>query len=149
MQVEEKSYTTNSPDATMDLAESLAQRWRPGTIVCLSGQLGAGKTHFVKGAVRAFDIDEREVQSPTFTLINQYDGRLPVYHFDCYRLENERQFWEIGAEEYLFGEGVSIIEWPERIAAFLPDEALGIYINTAGKNKRIFKVEKSYTNTDL
>lgn len=131
---------SNSVDETIAIGKQFAEKLDQGDIVCLYGDLGTGKTHFVKGIASFFKVSEAEVSSPTFTLINEYPGTLPIYHFDCYRLKNEQQALEIGAEEYLFGEGVSLIEWPERINSLLPDEVMKVELNHAGDSKRIIRI---------
>lgn len=131
---------SNSIDETIAIGKQFAEELKQGDIVCLNGNLGAGKTHFVKGVASFFGVNEAEVNSPTFTLINEYSGTLPIYHFDCYRLKNEQEALEIGAEEYLFGEGVSLIEWPERINSLLPDETIKVELNHAGDSKRIIRI---------
>ena len=112
---------------TIRIAEALAAQLKAGDIVTLSGDLGAGKTAFVKGVAMAFDSKD-EVTSPTFTLVNQYDGQLTVYHFDAYRLENvspEECDW---LDDYLFGDGVCLIEWAENIRAVLPCGCIEVVI---------------------
>jgi len=127
-----------SEEETFALARKLGEKTKPGDVICLKGELGAGKTHFVKGFVTAFDISADQVSSPTFSIINEYYGTLPIYHFDCYRLENPQQALEIGAEEYLYGDGVSIIEWPERIKAILPPHVKWIRISAINSTTRQF-----------
>ena len=120
----------------MDLARKVGEESVRGDIICLKGELGAGKTHFVKGFVTAFGISQDSVSSPTFSIINEYHGELPVYHFDFYRLENVQEALEIGTEEYFYGDGVSIIEWPERIEALLPGNVKEIQIASINKTTR-------------
>lgn len=127
---------SSSEKETEAIAEEYASGLKPGDVVCLYGDLGAGKTQFVKGFVRAFGLSGDEVNSPTFTIINEYIGSVPVYHFDCYRLEHEEEALEIGAEEYFYGNGVCIIEWPERILSVLPDSRKEIHLNHIAKNRR-------------
>lgn len=150
MQKESVTYRTESEEETLALAEKLVKDWKQGDIICLSGELGTGKTHFVKGMARGLGIDPTEVQSPTFTLINEYYGQFPLYHFDCYRLEHEREFLEIGAEEYLYdGGGISVIEWPSRVQNLLPEEAIWINLTSEGNNERVFEVEILHTKPDI
>lgn len=120
----------------MDLARKIGEQSASGDIICLKGELGAGKTHFVKGFVTALGISQDSVSSPTFSIINEYHGDLPVYHFDFYRLENVQEALEIGTEEYFYGDGVSIIEWPERIEALLPGSVKEIHIASINKTTR-------------
>lgn len=123
---------------TYSIAKKYAGNVQPGDVICLKGTLGAGKTHFVKGFVEAFGISTDEVNSPTFTIINEYYGSMPVYHFDCYRLEHAEEALEIGAEEYFYGEGVCIVEWPERISEILPPGTKQITIDITGPEEREF-----------
>lgn len=120
--------TSNSPDDTVSIGQALGKLMKPGTVVCLEGNLGAGKTHFAKGVALGLGVEEH-VTSPTFTLINEYEGRLPFYHVDAYRLEDEDEAYELGIEEYLYGNGITLIEWPDRIGSLLPDERLIVTIN--------------------
>lgn len=137
-----ETLTSTSEQQTKEIARKFADTLKAGDVVCLKGELGAGKTHFVKGMAGAFGIDESEVQSPTFTLINEYSGSLPLYHFDCYRLESVREAVEIGAEEYFYGEGVSVIEWPEQIQEIIPPDAVWITITTLAPTKRKFVIQQ-------
>lgn len=125
-----------SEDETYKIAKEFAASISSGDIVCLKGDLGAGKTHFVRGFVEAMEIHRDEVSSPTFTIINEYDGTIPVYHFDCYRLKHYSEALEIGAEEYFYDDGVCIIEWPERILELLPEGCIFISMEVTGKKER-------------
>ena len=127
---------SNSPDETIDIAKEYSRTVNSGEVVCLYGELGSGKTHFVRGFVQGFGISGDVVTSPTFTIINEYDGDTPIFHFDCYRLEHYREAVEIGAEEYLHGNGVCIVEWPDRISELLPPDANKITLNVLDKEKR-------------
>ena len=127
---------SKSVEETLDIAEKYSKTVQSGDVICLKGNLGAGKTHFVKGFVRGFGISETVVSSPTFTIINEYEGERPVYHFDCYRLEHPEEALEIGAEEYFYGDGVCIVEWPERILGILPTEVKNVTIETISENER-------------
>ena len=121
---------------TMSAAGRIGEGVSEGDMICLKGELGAGKTHFVKGFVKAFGIDSDAVSSPTFSIINEYYGTIPVYHFDFYRIEGPEEALEIGAEEYFYGDGVSIIEWPERIESILPKNVKWIEIKTINSTTR-------------
>ncbi|CAN5422910.1 tRNA (adenosine(37)-N6)-threonylcarbamoyltransferase complex ATPase subunit type 1 TsaE [soil metagenome] len=133
-----KKVVCKSERETMELAREIGKQAKAGDIICLKGELGAGKTHFVKGFVTAFGIEPQVVSSPTFSIINEYEGELPVYHFDCYRLKSAKEALEIGAEEYLYGDGVSIIEWPGRIEPILPDNVKWIGITSINSTTRQF-----------
>lgn len=138
----DKEFTSRSEDETMDFARRFGGELKAGSVVCLQGELGAGKTHFVKGMARAFGIAEQEVQSPTYTLINEYHGDLVLYHFDCYRIESPEEILEIGAEEYFYNDGVCVIEWPERISSILPAGAIWISIEASSQQTRKFVISK-------
>ena len=118
---------------TAFLAAKLGERLKAGDLVCLEGDLGAGKTTFTKSLAKAVGVT-RTVNSPTFTIMKQYQGRFPLYHFDVYRLENEDE--DFGFEEYFYGEGISVVEWSHLIASQLPKERLEIYINHISENER-------------
>lgn len=113
------SIVTRSAKETQDFGKKLAASLKLGDIVCLIGQLGAGKTCLVQGIAKGLKVKDY-VNSPTFKLINEYKGVAPVYHFDLYRLESFREIQELGYEEYLFGQGISLIEWAEKIIPHLP-----------------------------
>src|SRR5699024_12849904 len=132
-------------DATIPFGKQVGMELSPGDISCLEGDLRAGKSHFVKGLALGLGIRPNRVQSPTYTLINECDGRLPLYHFDCYRMESPREALEIGAEEYFYGRGVSGIEWPKRIIPLIPSDALWISISSVDKETRKFVIGKRHS----
>lgn len=134
---------TNSPSETKALAQRLAKLCKGGEIICLSGDLGAGKTTFVKGLARGLSIDEKKVNSPTFVIMNVYDGRLPLYHFDFYRLESHEDIGRIGYDEFLYGKGVAVIEWAERFGRLMPPEHLKIELTDLGDNSRSVRMTPS------
>ena len=114
-------WETNSREETFLAGKSAGEKAKPGEIYALTGDLGAGKTVFAKGFAAGLGITE-PVNSPTFTILQIYEGgRLPLYHFDVYRIEDEAEMEEVGLDEYLYGNGVCLIEWPERIAEILPE----------------------------
>lgn len=133
-------YTSKSEKGTMAIAREFAKKVKEGDVICLYGNLGAGKTCFVRGFVKNFGLSGNEVSSPTFTIINEYEGIIPIYHFDCYRLEHVQEALEIGAEEYFSGDGVCIVEWPEKISDILPPDIKTISFETTGKNERIITI---------
>ena len=112
-------FISNSPDETQAFAADMAKRLSAGDVLCLYGDLGSGKTAFVQGLAKGLGIDE-PITSPTFTIVNEYEGRLPLYHFDVYRIADSDEMYEVGFDEYVYGEGVSVIEWPQIIADILP-----------------------------
>lgn len=114
-------YVSNSPEETEELGAALAGRLNAGTVVAFTGDLGAGKTAFVRGIARGLGISGR-VTSPTFTIVNEYDeGRLPLFHFDMYRLSSAGELYDIGWEDYLRRGGVCAVEWSEQVADALPE----------------------------
>ncbi|NLY84934.1 MAG: tRNA (adenosine(37)-N6)-threonylcarbamoyltransferase complex ATPase subunit type 1 TsaE [Tissierellia bacterium] len=113
----------NNLEETEEFGIKLGKILKSGDIVCLNGDLGAGKTTLTKSICLGLGVEEY-ITSPTFTLINQYKGRVPVYHFDVYRLENVDELYDLGFDEYFYGNGVCIIEWAERIEKLLPRERL-------------------------
>lgn len=131
-----ETVQSSSPDETIKIAKEFAKTVEPGDVICLEGNLGAGKTHFVRGFVQGLGLPGDIVSSPTFTIINEYDGKLPIYHFDCYRLEHLQEALEIGAEEYLYGDGVCVIEWPDRITDLLPPSSKHVTFSIIGKKER-------------
>ena len=131
-----------SPDETVDLGRRLAEALQPGDVVALYGDLGAGKTHLVKGLCAGLGVPAAAVSSPTFTLVNEYDGTLPVYHFDAYRIERPEEFFEIGYESYFFGDGVCLVEWPERVEGLVPNHALRLQLTHLGEDRRRIEVAR-------
>lgn len=116
-----------SLEATRRLGHALGGLLFPGAVVGLSGPLGAGKTHLVRFIAEGLGVpDSRVVSSPTFVLIQEYEGRLPIYHFDVYRLKKVEEFENLGVFEYFEGEGVCLVEWADRVAHVLPDERLDV-----------------------
>jgi tRNA threonylcarbamoyladenosine biosynthesis protein TsaE len=128
---------TRTPDETKAIGAALAARLSSGDVVALYGDLGAGKTHLVKGIAAALGVPEESVNSPTFTLVNEYTGRdFPLYHFDAYRIRHLDEFFELGYEDYFFGDGLCLIEWPERIEPLLPPATLRLRLSHLGEHRR-------------
>ena len=122
-------YETNSEKETFELGKNLGEQAKAGQIFCLNGDLGVGKTVFTQGFAKGLGIEEN-VNSPTFTIIQVYEeGRIPLYHFDVYRIGDPEEMYEIGYEEYFFGEGVCLIEWSKLIDELIPKEAINIEID--------------------
>jgi tRNA threonylcarbamoyladenosine biosynthesis protein TsaE len=128
---------SRSEKETLATGKVIARYLRKGDILCLFGQLGSGKTVLTKGIAQGMGITKSKVISPSFVLIRQYaSGGLPLYHFDLYRLEAGRNIIMLGYEEYLYGEGVSVIEWAQRLGALLPAEHLKIELRIHGRDQR-------------
>ena len=121
-------FLSNSPEDTEDIGRILGSIAQRGYIVCLEGELGAGKTQFAKGFAKGLGINGH-ITSPTFTIINEYNGRIPLYHFDAYRINDVEEMYEIGCDEYFFGEGVCLIEWANLIEDIIPKENIKISIS--------------------
>jgi tRNA threonylcarbamoyladenosine biosynthesis protein TsaE len=118
---------TNSAEETKEFGEKLGIILKAGDIICLNGDLGTGKTALTNGIAAGMDI-KGYITSPTFTIVNEYAGRIPLYHFDVYRIADSEEMFEIGFEEYLNGNGVVVIEWAEQIRDILPDEYLWVHV---------------------
>ena len=132
------SVVTNNEKETMLVGEKLAQIIQKGTIITLTGDLGAGKTHFVKGFAKGIKSDNL-VTSPTFTLLNVYDGNMPIYHFDMYRLSSREEAEELGFNEYFdinSLDGVTLVEWPERVEGMIDMAHFEVKIEKMGDDKR-------------
>lgn len=120
------TYVTNSPAETEALGQRLAETLQPGDVIAYTGDLGAGKTAFTRGLARGLGITER-ITSPTFTIVNEYlGGRLPLFHFDMYRLGSSEELYEIGWEDYLARGGVCAVEWSENVAEALPEDTVWV-----------------------
>lgn len=122
---------------TKKLGRLIGQFLKPGSLVALSGELGSGKTQFIKGLASGLGVDRSyHVSSPSFVLINEYPGRIPLYHLDLYRLSEGKDLEEMGLEEYFYGNGVTAIEWAEKATFFIPPQHIWIDIRWTGPNSR-------------
>lgn len=124
---------TNSVEETIELAAALGSMLKPGDVVTLDGDLGAGKTHFAKGIAVALGVNG-VVNSPTFTIIKEYEGNMPFYHMDLYRAEGQVQ--DLGLEEYFYGDGVTVVEWASLLEEALPNNRFACSIHLLGETKR-------------
>lgn len=131
-------YRTNHQEETIKLGKLIGERLQPGMCITLAGDLGTGKTTFTKGIAQGLDI-VKVVNSPTFTILKIYQGKLPLYHIDAYRLEGIQQ--DLGFEEYIEGDGICVIEWSQFIEELLPTQRLAIQIERVNENERIFYLE--------
>jgi tRNA threonylcarbamoyladenosine biosynthesis protein TsaE len=130
---------TKSPEETRSLGHKLSAVLKPGDVLCLYGDLGTGKTCLAQGVCRGWGVEE-PVVSPSFTLLNEYKAKHPIYHFDLYRLKSPDELLNIGYQEYLYGEGLVIIEWPEKAGDELPQDRLDIYISISSLEERVFNI---------
>lgn len=134
-------YKSHSADETKNLAANFAKSLKCGDVLCMYGDLGAGKTAFVQGLATGLLIEDY-VNSPTFTIVNEYMGVMPLYHFDVYRIDDSFEMFDIGFDEYIDGDGVSVIEWAELIEDILPEKRYNITINkTDEENTREITIE--------
>ena len=120
-------FESNSYEETQKFAEEFSKTLKAGDVLCMYGDLGVGKTAFVQGLAKGLGIDE-PITSPTFTIVNEYSGRLPLYHFDVYRIGDVSEMDEIGYEDCFYGEGVCLIEWSQLIPEILPEHVIRIRI---------------------
>lgn len=134
-------FISKSDEETQDFGQRLAKELKPGDVVLLVGDLGTGKTTFVKGVARGLRMKPDAVHSPTFVLMNIYEGRLPLFHFDLYRLEPGDELNRLGFEEFLYGEGVALIEWADRMGAWTPPEYLRLELKHDKDDRRILSVK--------
>ncbi|MFC1914446.1 tRNA (adenosine(37)-N6)-threonylcarbamoyltransferase complex ATPase subunit type 1 TsaE [Chloroflexota bacterium] len=131
-------FFSNSPASTLSLGRRLGRKLKAGSVIALIGELGCGKTLLTRGICSGLDIPARQVNSPTFVLVNEYSGRLPVYHMDVYRIGGTVDAFEIGLLDYLARAkvGVMIVEWAEKILSLLPEDRLQVDFTVLGANKR-------------
>ncbi len=132
---------TRSAEQTISLGSFIGSKLRPGDVLAMRGTLAAGKTTMTKGIARGLGIGE-SVTSPTFTLISEYYGRLPLYHMDVYRLDAVEDFENLGVEEMLYGDGVCVVEWSEKVSAALPSESIVIELSANDDGSRDIRVER-------
>jgi len=140
-------FLSKSEAETKEIGRMLGKKLKAGDVVCLYGELGTGKTTMVKGIASVFGIDERDIASASFTIIAEYksDYReislpVPFYHIDLYRIE-EGEVYNIGLREYLGGDGISVIEWAERVEDEVPDESIKVRLSYSGDNSREIEIE--------
>ena len=132
---------TSSQEETKKLGEKIAQGFYPGLFVALFGPLGSGKTCLTQGICSGLDVKDFVV-SPSFVLINEYQGKYKVYHIDLYRLEKFSEIINLGYEEYFYGDGVCIVEWAEKASALLPKKRIDIHLKILSENEREIRIEE-------
>lgn len=130
------SVITSSTEQTEEVGRVLGTMLEPGDLVCLFGDLGAGKTHFSFGIAQGLQVRDQYITSPTFTFVNEYQGRIPFYHIDLYRLKDPSELESIGFEEYIDSDGATVIEWAEQAEEELPEDRLNIYLSDVSENSR-------------
>ncbi len=135
-----RTLISRSEEESLCLGKELGKSARRGTVFALHGDLGSGKTVLARGIARGLGITD-DITSPTFTLLEIYDGGTPLYHFDLYRIEKTAEFDTLGFEEYWEGDGVSVVEWAERAEGLLPDSTIVIFMEYLGDNERKISIE--------
>jgi tRNA threonylcarbamoyladenosine biosynthesis protein TsaE len=133
-------YASESPEETQRIGEALGRRLGPGDVVATVGELGTGKTCFLQGLVHGLGVQETAT-SPTFVLINHYRGRLPVHHLDAYRTESLTELWDLGLEEFFYGDGVTVVEWADKLLSLLPPRTIMVTIAGLGGEPREISIE--------
>jgi tRNA threonylcarbamoyladenosine biosynthesis protein TsaE len=134
-----RTLVSQSPEETQAIGERLGARLGPGAVIACTGALGAGKTCFLQGLARGLGVTT-DVTSPTFVLINQYRGRLPVYHLDAYRTGSLTELTELGIEEMLHGDGVTVVEWADKLLPLLPARTIHVSISGLGDEPREIQI---------
>jgi len=132
--------TVNNLKDTEQVGKIIARCLEAGTVLCLDGDLGVGKTAITQFIAREFGVEDY-ITSPTFTIIKEYEGRLPFYHMDVYRIDSEEDMYDLGYEEYIYSEGVTIIEWSNKIEDILPDERINIEIQRLNDTSRTMTID--------
>ena len=133
-------FVTNNTEETIELGKKIGKYLRKGDVIAMQGTLAAGKTTITKGIAQSLDISET-ITSPTFCLISEYEGKMPLYHMDVYRLDNEEDFANLGTEDMIYGNGVSIIEWSEKIMNELPKKTIILKIEPQENGSRIITLD--------
>ena len=134
------TFTTSSAEETITLGEKIGRLLKKGDIIAMQGTLAAGKTTITKGIAKALGITET-ITSPTFCLISEYQGTMPLYHMDVYRLDGREDFINLGTDDMLYGDGVSIIEWSEKIMDELPSNTILLKITPQNDGKRLIEID--------
>lgn len=134
------NLVTESTDRTISLGKELAGILRNHDVVVLSGPLGAGKTCFIKGIALGLGISEDNIKSPSFTLINEYYGTLPLYHFDLYRMKESLELHQIGWDDYLLRDGIVVVEWGEKAENQLPENRIEVLIDISSETRRNLRI---------
>ena len=141
------TFTTQSPQETIELGKKIGKKLQKGDVIAMQGTLAAGKTTITKGIAQALGINET-ITSPTFCLISEYYGTMPLYHMDVYRLDGEEDFVNLGADDMLYGDGVTIIEWSEKIMKELPSRTIILRITPKENGERVIELE-NWQNGDI
>jgi tRNA threonylcarbamoyladenosine biosynthesis protein TsaE len=138
-----------SEDDTTRLGSAIALLARPGVVIGLVGPLGAGKTRLTRAIAESLGVDPAAISSPTFVLINEYVGRMPIYHADVYRLRDQAAFLDLGIADYWSGEGLVLIEWADRVRNVMPDDSWWVHLELSGPTRRRARFEAPPQEADL
>ncbi len=130
------SFLSTKKEETIRFGARLAKLLKKGDIVCLFGDLGSGKTTFTKGIAKGLGIKEALVNSPTFVLMNEYDGKIPLFHFDLYRVDNTKEISAIGYEDFFYDNGITVVEWADKLGELLPKDYIKVEFSHKNENKR-------------
>jgi len=136
------SFFSHSEEETISIGKQFAASLKGNEVIGLSGDLGAGKTQFTKGLCNFFGLNESEISSPTFSIVNEYPGSIPIFHFDFYRIENEKELWDIGIEDYFSLAGIKIIEWYELAPNVLPENMIKVKIEINEDDSRLITITR-------
>ena len=136
-----RKFLSRSPNHTISFAAGFAKALKPGAVVALVGNLGSGKTTFTKGIAKGLGVKGyRYVNSPSFVLIKEYSGRIPLYHFDLYRLDKIKDIEDLDSDGYFFGKGISVIEWADKCRPLLPKTCIRVEFKIKGENEREIQI---------
>ncbi len=136
-----ETFVTKDEEGTLKVASAFARDLKPGSVVALTGELGVGKTVFARGVARAIGVKDN-VTSPSFTLINEYQGDFVLYHMDFYRLNSVKEILDIGVEDYFYSDSICLVEWAEKMNDMFPENAIWVIIKHKGNRHREIKIEK-------
>ncbi len=136
-----ETFVTKDEEGTLKVASAFARDLKPGSVVALTGELGVGKTVFARGVARAIGVKDN-VKSPTFTLINEYQGDFVLYHMDFYRLNSVKEILDIGVEDYFYSDSICLVEWAEKMNDMFPENAIWVIIRLKENSHREIKIEK-------
>ena len=142
-------FNSNSEAETTRLGHAIATVLKPQDVIALVGDLGTGKTRLVQAIAEGLGVDREDVNSPTFVLIQHYDGRLTLHHLDVYRLRDEDEFLDLGVDELFDGDGATLVEWADKVSDAIPEEALWVHGLVTGQDSRQFDFSGSYRGCEL
>lgn len=137
-----QSWISHSAEETDSIGKTIGRKLKPGSVVALTGDLGTGKTTLIHGLVSVFGVPEVLVSSPTFSIVNSYEGEVPVFHFDFYRIDDVKELWDIGIEEYWLQPGIKLIEWAEKFPDVLPRIHYRVLLSGTGDEPRTISLSE-------